>query len=306
MPKDFDVIAIGELNPDLILSGDVLPEFNQVEKLVDDATLAIGGSAAIFACAAARLGLRTAFIGIAGGDVFGNFMLSQLQGYGIDTSGISMDPHQRTGLSVILSRRADRAILTFPGLIPALRLADILPQLLARSRHLHLAGYYILDALRPDVPALFDLAHGLGVTVSLDTNYDPSCRWNGGLASALRRTDVFLPNAGEAQAITGKETVDAAAEILASQVRVVAVKRGAEGAVAIAGAQHASAPSLPVTVVDTVGAGDAFDAGFLFGFLSGWDLDRSLHLGCICGSLSTTSAGGTAAQPGLEQALDYL
>ncbi len=306
MAKDFDVIAIGELNPDLILSGDVVPEFNQVEKLVDDATLAIGGSAAIFACAAARLGLRTAFIGIAGRDVFGQFMLSQLQGYGINTSGISIDPHRRTGLSVIFSRYADRAILTYPGLIPALRLADISPHLLARSRHLHLAGYYILDALRPDVPALFDLAHTLGLTVSLDTNYDPSCRWNGGLAVALRRADVFLPNTTEAQAISGKETVDEAIESLASQVQMVAVKRGAEGATAIAGPLRASAPSLPVTVVDTVGAGDAFDAGFLFGFLSAWNLERSLRLGCICGSLSTTQAGGTAAQPTLEQALNYL
>ncbi len=306
MTKDYDVIAIGELNPDLILSGNVLPEFDQVEKLVDDATLAIGASAAIFACAAARLGLRTAFIGIAGDDVFGHFMVSQLQGRGIDTSGIIVDPQRRTGLSVILSCGSDRAILTYPGLIPALRLADISPGLLARGRHLHLAGYFILDALRPDVPALFDLAHSLGSTVSLDTNYDPSGLWNGGLAAALQRTDVFLPNAAEAQAISKKATVQEAVACLGGQVPVVAVKRGAEGAIATAGRERASAPSLAVSVIDTVGAGDAFDAGFLFGFLSGWELERSLRLGCVCGSLSTTAAGGTAAQPTLAQAQPYL
>ncbi len=306
MPKDFDIIVIGELNPDLILSGNVQPSFDQVEKLVDDAALAIGGSAAIFACGTARLGLRTALIGTAGNDFFGNFMLGQLQAYGIDTAGIKIDTNQRTGLSVILTRKSDRAILTYPGLIPALRLADISPGLLARGRHLHLAGYFVLDALRPDASALFDLAHSQGLTVSLDTNYDPSGDWNSGLDSALKRTDVFLPNAAEAQAISRKDSIQAAIESLSRQVQVVAVKRGAGGAIAMSGAQRASAPALDVPVVDTVGAGDAFDAGFMFGFLSGWSLDRSLRLGCICGSLSTTSAGGTAAQPTLVQAQRYL
>lgn len=306
MSKDFDILVVGELNPDLVLSGGVTPEFGQVEKLVDDATLAIGASAAIFACGAARLGLRVAFTGIAGDDVFGHFMLGQLKERGIDTGGIIIDPRQRTGLSVILSRGSDRAILTYPGSIPALRLAEISPQLLARSRHLHLAGYYILDALRPDVPHLFDLAHRLGLTVSLDTNYDPSEKWDGGLAQVLPRTDVFLPNEAEAQAISGKDSVRGVLEVLANQVKVAVVKQGAQGAAAQAGEQFAAAQALPVSVIDTVGAGDAFDAGFLFGYLSGWDLPHSLHLGCICGSLSTTAAGGTAAQPTLEQAQSFL
>ena len=306
MSKDFDILVVGELNPDLVLSGDVAPEFGQVEKLVTDATLAIGGSAAIFACGAARLGLRTAFTSIAGDDVFGHFMLDQLNQRGIDTTGVVIDSRQRTGLSVILSRGSDRAILTFPGSIPALRLAEISPELLARSRHLHLAGYYILDALRPDVPALFDLAHRQGLTVSLDTNYDPGGQWDGGLAQVLPRTDVFLPNAAEAQAITGRDSVQGALEVLAGQVRIAILKLGEAGAVAQAGVQTSSALALPVSVIDTVGAGDAFDAGFLFGFLSGWDLPRSLRLGCICGSLSTAAAGGTAAQPSLDQAQSYL
>ncbi len=306
MPGDFDIVVVGELNPDLILSGDVTPEFGQVEKLVSDATLAIGSSAAIFACGAARLGLCVAFIGLAGDDVFGHFMLGQLKAHAIDPAGILIVPGQHTGLSVILNRSSDRAILTYPGLIPALRLADISPDLLARSRHLHLAGYYILDALRPAVPTLFDLAHRLGLTVSLDTNFDPSGRWDGGLASVLDRTDVFLPNAAEAQAVTRKEPVSLALECLAKQVKVVAVKLGAGGAAAMSGEQQASAPALAVQVVDTVGAGDAFDAGFLFGHLAGWELKRSLRLGCVCGSLSTTAAGGTAAQPTLAQAQAYL
>src|SRR5512139_1181094 len=109
--RDFDIVVVGELNADLILRGDVTPAFGQVEKIIDEATLTIGSSSAIFACGAARLGLRTAFIGKAGNDEFGRFMLRELQQRGIDTRGVVIDPNLPTGLSVILSRPFDRAIL---------------------------------------------------------------------------------------------------------------------------------------------------------------------------------------------------
>src|SRR5580765_836229 len=113
----FDVVVVGEINADLILKGDVTPAFGQVEQIVDDATLTIGSSSAIFACGAARLGLRVAFIGIVGDDVFGQFMRRQLAEHSVDVSGIIVDGAIRTGLSVILSRGVDRAILTYAGAI---------------------------------------------------------------------------------------------------------------------------------------------------------------------------------------------
>src|SRR5512142_2133224 len=121
----FDILVAGEINPDLILTGDVIPAFDQTEKLVDSATLTIGSASAIFACGAARLGLRVAFIGVCGEDVFGRFMLDELQKRGVDTSNVTVHPGGRTGLSVILNRASDRAILTFPGLIAALQAADM-------------------------------------------------------------------------------------------------------------------------------------------------------------------------------------
>src|SRR5512138_1580685 len=119
--KPFDLIVIGKINPDLILRGDVIPAFGQVEQLIDDATLTIGSSSAIFACGAARLGLRVAFVGKIGDDVFGQFMRDQLAARGVDVAGIVVDSAIRTGLSIILSRGADRAILTYSGSIAALR-----------------------------------------------------------------------------------------------------------------------------------------------------------------------------------------
>jgi sugar/nucleoside kinase (ribokinase family) len=185
--RDYDVLVVGELNADLILRGDVTPAFGQVEKLIDDAALTIGSSSAIFACGAARLGLRVAFIGKVGDDEFGRFTLRELNQRGIDAGGVVIDRALPTGLSVILSRPSDRAILTHLGSIAALRFDEIDLSWLSRARHLHLGSFYLLDALRPDVPRLFDEAKARGLTISIDTNYDPTEKWEGGLRGFAAR-----------------------------------------------------------------------------------------------------------------------
>ncbi len=303
----FDIVAVGEINADLILSGDVTPAFGQVEKLVSDARLVIGSSTAIFACAAARLGLRTAIVGKVGKDIFGRFMIDALGERGVDTSGVVVDADTPTGLSVILARGADRAILTYPGTIAALRYAEIPLPIVRAARHLHLGSFFLLEALRPDIPRLFEQARASGLTVSLDTNFDPAERWNGGVHAALRHVDVFLPNATEARAISGTDSTEEAIGALAETAPLVAVKLGEQGATAKQGSGPAvSLPASPVNLVDTVGAGDCFDAGFLFGFLNGWDIRRALALAIACGSLSTTKAGGTDGQPDLAEALRFI
>lgn len=303
----FDVVAIGEINVDLILSGNVQPAFGQTEKLVREANLCIGSSAAIFACGAARLGLKTAIVGKVGRDIFGQFMTDSLAAKGIDTSALVTDQEIRTGVSVILSEGQDRAILTYPGTISALRFPEIDFSVIQRARHLHLSSFFLLDSLRPDIPRLCREAHEAGLTVSLDTNYDPAEKWNGGLHEALRYVDIFLPNAAEVKAVAGQELVENAVEILAEKIPFVAVKLGEQGAMA----KKRSAPAIllgsqKVDVVDTVGAGDSFDAGFLFGFLQGWELRETLELAICCGSLSTRKSGGTEAQPDLNEAMQFI
>ena len=304
MSKDFDILVVGELNADLILRGDVTPAFGQAEKLIDDAELTLGSSSAIFACGAARLGLRVAFVGKTGDDEFGRFMTRELDARGVDTGGIVIDPSVKTGLTVNLARGVDRAMLTYSGSIGALRFDEIDLSILPRARHLHLGSYFLLDALRPDIPALFDAAKACGLTLSLDTNYDPREGWNGGLVEALKRVDVFLPNETELRAITRIDDVSAAMK--AVPVSVVAVKLGARGAVAQHDARRDYAESVPVDGVDTIGAGDSFDAGFVYGYLAGWELARALRFATVCGSLSTRAEGGTAAQPTLAEALAWL
>lgn len=304
--SDFDVLVAGELNPDLILSAPHLEaRFGQEEVLVESAELTVGSSSAIFACGVARLGLRVAFVGVLGDDRFGRFMRESLEGGGIDLSAVQVQDEQRTGLSVILSRGTDRAILTFPGTIGALRVEQVGEGLLRRARHLHVGSYFLQTALKPDLPDLFRQARELGLTTSLDTNWDPSKKWMG-VGEVLRHTDIFLPNQAEALAVSASETLVEAVDALARLVPTVAVKLGTEGAVARRGQEQIRSPVLPAVVADTVGAGDSFDAGFVFGALNGWPLRRTLELAVACGSLSTRAHGGTAAQPTLSEALQAL
>ncbi len=301
----FDILVAGEINPDLILTGDVNPEFNQVEKLVDSAELTIGSSSAIFACGAARLGLKVAFIGVCGDDVFGRFMLDEMQKRDVDVAHVILRTDGQTGLSVILNRGSDRAILTHPGLIAELQASNITDDLLGQAKHLHVASYFLQKKLQPDLPALFKRARSLGLSTSLDTNYDPSEQWLG-FDDLLAVTNVFLPNEAEARSLTGAGTAEDAAIRLGSKVEALAIKLGKDGALGVSGSQRIRVKGIPVKVIDTVGAGDSFDAGFIYGYLNGWELERSLRLACVCGALSTQCAGGTDGQPTLDDALGFL
>jgi sugar/nucleoside kinase (ribokinase family) len=169
-------------------------------------------------------------------------------------------------------------------------------------RHVHVSHYFLQQALQPGLPALLAEVQAAGATVSLDSNWDPAEAWNHGLARALAQTDVFLPNEQEALAIAQAAELDTALERLTVTIPLVTVKRGAQGAMARQGATVVSDPGFRVEAVDTTGAGDTFDAGFLYGYLHGWPLADSLALGCACGALSTQAAGGTTAQPTLVEA----
>lgn len=301
----FDILVAGEINPDLVLSGDVEPVFGQVEKLIDNAALTVGSSSAIFACGAALLGLKVAFIGICGDDSFGYFMLDELKKRGVDVHQIIVRQGEQTGLSVIFNQGADRAILTHPGLISALQAGDISDALLQKAKHLHVASYFLQTALQPGLPELFRRAREFGLTTSLDTNYDPSEQWVG-FDELLAVTNVFLPNQKEAVSLSGEQDIDLAARKLGSKVEAVAIKMGKAGGLGVRNGQQVRVPSIPVTVADTIGAGDSFNAGFIYGYLHQWNLEKSLQLACACGALSTQRTGGTNGQPTLGEAMKHV
>ncbi len=297
----FDVVVIGELNVDLLLYGeDVAPSFGQVEKLVDDATLEMGGSSAIFAHQAARLGLRVAYIGKLGADAFGDFMRGRFQEAGIDTSGVVVDPEIKTGLTVHLVRGADRAMLTYPGSIAALEPEEVDVFLLRSARHVHVGSYFLQKGIQRGLPLLFERVREVGATTSLDPGWDPEENWDSGLREVLLHTDIFLPNEQELLALARQSTLEGALEHF-REIPTTVVKRGASGAVACRDGSAMSCSPPAVEVVDTTGAGDSFDAGFLFGLLEGHDLRKALEAGCLCGALSTEKSGGVESQPDLRR-----
>jgi sugar/nucleoside kinase (ribokinase family) len=300
----YDVVVLGDVNPDIVVRGAGAPRFGQAETLVDEIVLTVGGSGSIFACAAARLGLRTAMLGVVGDDALGAFMRESLAARGVDVTHLRTHPSVPTGASAILARPdGDRAILTAAGTIAALGPEHVDPAVLAAARHVHVASAFLLDGLRPALHGLLRGARAAGATTSLDTNPDPSERYDG-LEDALVETDVLLPNATEAIGLTGAADAAAALDALATRVPVVAVKLGEAGARARAGADEAAAGALlGVPFVDPVGAGDCFDAGFLAGRLAGRPLADCLRLGVACGTLSTRAAGGVDGQPDLAEAI---
>jgi len=303
MTQSYDLVVLGELNVDLILTGDTTPVWGQHEKLVDDARLIPGGSSMIFACGAARLGLRTAYVGVVGEDVFGRLMRDHLEAMGIDTQHVIVDPHVRTGVTVHLTAPdGDRAMLTYLGSIAALRAEQVAPALLRSTRFLHAGCYFLQHALQSDLPGLFRAARAAGATTTLDTNWDPDERWDSGLQAVLAETDVFLPNAAEARHIAGVAGTEQALLRLADVVPTVAIKCGAEGAIAVRGPERVTQRPPRIAPVDTTGAGDSFDAGFVAGLARGLSLGESLALAAACGSLSTRAMGGTAAQPAWDEA----
>jgi sugar/nucleoside kinase (ribokinase family) len=306
--SSFDVLVLGDANPDLVLSGEtVVPAFGQAERLVDEARLVIGGSGAIFACGAATLGLRVAFAGVVGDDMFGRFMCDQLQAHGVDTSAVAVLPERPTGVTVVLSGHRDRAMLTFAGTTGDLSRSVIDADLLRRTRHIHVSSYFLQRALVPELPALLHEAREGEATTSLDPNWDPAGTWDGGLLALLPEVDVFLPNEVEALSLARISVVeDAIARLRSSGAGTVVVKTAGQGSVGAQASDLIAVSGLPTQVVDSTGAGDSFDAGFLAGFLAGEPLRRCLEIGNACGALSARGIGGTSTQPTMVEALEAI
>ncbi len=293
--KKLDAVVVGELNVDLILDQiQGLPELGK-EKIAGAMTLTLGSSSAIFASNLSALDARVGFIGKLGEDAFGDLVISSLQRRGVAVERIIVQKKIGTGATVVINDARDRAMLTYKGAMDDLRLADIDWDYAQTARHFHLSSYFLQSGLKPDCAELFERAKALGLSTSLDTNWDPEEKWNRALFEVLPHVDIFLPNAEEALRISGCETIEAALEILAQHTKTVVIKLGKNGALAKQGGVIVNTKGYEVKPVDAVGAGDSFDAGFIFKWLRGGDLRQCLEFGNMCGALSVTQAGGTAA-----------
>jgi sugar/nucleoside kinase (ribokinase family) len=298
--KIYDIITFGDLCVDLIMTGDdVTPQFGQVEKLVGDYTLEMGGSCSIFACQAARLGLRVGILGRVGDDDFGRLIVNRLQSWGVDTQHVIVDPGIKTGMGIALCQGNDRAILTYLGGLNAIYPDEVQDDFLSSSRHLHHGSFFLHTILRPAIPDIFSRAKNQGLTTSLDTNWDPEEKWNATLFDTLPNTDIFFPNEQEALRIARVNTLPEAIEMFCDmKIPTLAVKLGADGALVHTN-QVIHRCSLPPADEggDSIGAGDSFDAGFLAGWLRGLAPDKCLEIGSHCGRSVAGRIGGIQGQP---------
>ena len=307
MKKKYDIITALDLCVDFIVScGNVIPQFNQIEQMIESYELELGGSCCIFATQASRLGLNVAGVGSVGEDHFGKFILDQLKSNKVDISHIRIAKNIKTGVGIILNRHTDRAILTYSGSIDGADKSHFTDELIQQTKHLHIGSYFLLQKLRPCLKEILINCRSLGITTSLDTNWDPENKWDGGLSEILPLINIFLPNENEALLISGKNHLEEAIEWLQKRIEIVVIKMGEKGAICCKGDYRKHLPSLNVSVVDTVGAGDSFDAGFVYGFINGYSPDKCLKTGIICGSLSTRKPGGIRGQGFISEIMNLM
>ncbi len=294
MKKRFDVTIAGEINLDLILYG--LPEVMPLERelLGNDFRLTLGSSSAIVAHNLAALGLSVGFITRLGDDALGSIALKRLAEKGVNLTRVKrIRGGTSTGVTILLDHEGKRHILTYPGNMFEMVATDLDMAYLASGRHFHLSSLFLHKALQPDLPRIFRQLKAEGLTLSLDTNDDPEDRWGGVLDELLGIVDIFLPNEDEACRISGKPDAESAIEALAKRVPLVAVKCGKRGALVRVAGRRWLLPAASVTPLDTIGAGDSFNAGFLAAYLRGEAPNACAAFGNRTAALSTLRPGGT-------------
>ncbi|NLI24706.1 MAG: carbohydrate kinase family protein [Bacteroidales bacterium] len=296
MKKEFDVLVAGELNVDIILNNiQAFPEIGK-EILANDMSVVLGSSSAILASNLSSLGTRVAFTGKTGKDVFSEIVFGSLNRRGVDCSRVIRDERYPTGATIVLNYGQDRANITFPGAMNHFGINDIDFEFLSRAKHLHFSSCFIQPEMKKSLPELFRMAKKAGLTTSMDPQWDPEEKWELPLEELMPYVDVFMPNIMELKYITGEKTLEDAVRKLSKLANILVVKNGEEGAWLWDGKSLSHQPAFKnEQVVDCIGAGDSFNAGFLSEYVKKSSLKKCMETGALMGAINTTQAGGTAA-----------
>jgi sugar/nucleoside kinase (ribokinase family) len=293
---EMQVCVTGEINIDLILYG--LPKELVLDRelLATDLAFTLGSSSAIFAHNLSMLGTKVGFVSKIGSDPLGKIAVERLSAGGVDVTGVKQTTtRSSTGLTVALPYLQHRYILTYPGTMFELQYSDIDMNYVRSARHLHVSSFFLHRALRPRILDLFKQAKDFGLTTSLDTNDDPENIWDRDLLAVLKYVDIFFPNDREIKKIARTDDLAQAINLLAALVKVLVVKRGSAAAICRSAEGQWSLLPPSVKVVDDVGSGDSFDAGFIHQYLDGSKLEDCLAFANLAGAYSTTKEGGTEA-----------
>jgi len=294
--KKLDVIVIGELNVDIILSSiDSFPSIGK-EILANYMSVTLGSSSAIFASNLSSLGTIVGFIGKVGDDIFAKLVLDSLQSKNVDTSHILRSASVPTGATIVLNYDQDRANITFPGAMNDLHIEDIDFAFLSTARHMHFSSCFMQPGIKNDITELFRKAKELGLTTSLDTQLDPEEKWDLPLENLLPWVDVFLPNFQEFKFLTRADTIEEGINKIKQFANYIIIKNGSNGSIGWDGKNIIYQPAFKNDkVVDCIGAGDSFNAGYIMDYINNKPFKKCLEKGSLIGAINTTRAGGTGA-----------
>ena len=295
--KEFDIIALGELNVDLILNQiEGEPEIGK-EKFAKQMTLTLGSSTAIFAANAAALGAKVAFCGMIGNDSFGDLVEQSLQKKGVDTRYLIRQDKYATGATICMSYDEDRANLTYQGAMDFMSLEDINPEIFKTTKHIHISSIYMQSGVKRDLVKILELCKKNGVTTSLDSQWDPAEKWDLDYKTVLPLVTVFMPNETELKFLTQSRTLDEAIEKIRPYINAAVIKCGSRGSLLMRQGKQDRVQKalLNKNVVDCIGAGDSFNSGFITRLAAGDPLDKCQQYGNMTGAVNTTAAGGTTA-----------
>ncbi len=293
-------LVVGSVYWDLIFFGLNEPPSPGVEVRTDRFSMTPGGGGYITAVGLARLGVRTAVRTYVGRDRLGQLLLEAMRREELDVSGVKRHRTLGTAISVAFSTSGDRGFLTYKGcaLDTGALLRGWSRSAVRGARHVHFAG--IRPPFEPHL-SLLQRLRDARITTSLDIGWNPEVYAASGFREIVKQVTIFMPSHRDAQWFTGRADPEEAVRALGELVPVPVVKLGPDGAVGQERGRIVHVRPPKVEVVDTTGAGDAFDAGFIWAYERRAPLEQCLRAGNICGALSTRAPGGTAAFPRLRQ-----
>ncbi len=303
--KQYDVVSIGDANIDLIVAGsDQMPLPGQ-EVFVKNMLIHIGGGAALFSMALAKMGLKVAFNGVLGSDYYGRFILDEFSELNIDTSYIRQSEHNNTGISIAINPEQDRSFITYMGSNAEVRMEDLNENSMRYGRHVHLTGYQ--GSRNHDAYIqMIKKIKSFGATISFDVGWDDSGEWYSGIFEIMSEVDIFFLNELEALHYTGCSEIRESINQMSQHAEHLVVKMGSRGAVSVQNHHMVYRSAYTITAVDTTGAGDSFNAGYMYGVLTGHDTGECLQYGNACGALSVSAYGGNTGIPDQAGVEDFI
>ncbi|MGQ9625899.1 MAG: carbohydrate kinase family protein [Anaerolineae bacterium] len=304
-----DIFCLGIMVADVVARPLMeLPQRGRLT-LVDEMELHTGGCAVNTGIALSKLGIPAGVMGMVGQDGFGDFVISELKKYGLNTAGVRRTSKANTSATMVMvDPDGERRFVHYIGANAELMEEDVDLELLRGAKILHVAGSLVMPKIDGQPTAnILRRAKEMGLTTCLDTVWDAKGRWMELIAPCLPHTDYFLPSLEEARMLAGRHSPPEVADVfLSCGVKVVGLKMGEAGCYIKTATEELKLPAYEVKAVDATGAGDCFVAGFLTGIVKGWDLERTGRFANAAGAMCVTAIGATTGVRSLEETLIFM